>query len=385
MWPFTKKKPVEAEVRSQPAGADYTALILDQLEAVAAGDARADPQAIAALEAAAGLVGRALAAAAVDPGNQRTEALTPSLLAQTGRSLIRDGECLFRIVVRGGTVRLSPVASWDVRGRDSDPSTWRYRCDLPAPDQTITLDLSADEILHFKWSYDPREPWRGISPVKAASLTFKAAGRLERAISDEANLPPSLVVPLPGNLDQLQDQQQLIDEGPDPAAQSQIPALKTLPGGGGARGKVVIAPNVPGVGTDLWMPDNSTGGGGRIFNPPWKAERLGPDYPTSTTGVRDGLVYGILAATGTPVELIRPSDGTAARESLRRWIHTCILPVGRILEEELSAKLGAAVKLNFDRVQAGDIQGRARAFQSMVGGGMDLARAAALSGLMIEE
>lgn len=34
---------------------------------------------------------------------------------------------------------------------------------------------------------------------------------------------------------------------------------------------------------------------------------------------------------------------------------------------------------------ASDISGRARAFQSMVGGGMDVTKAATLSGLMIGE
>ena len=41
--------------------------------------------------------------------------------------------------------------------------------------------------------------------------------------------------------------------------------------------------------------------------------------------------------------------------------------------------------LNFDALFAADLSGRARAFQSMVGGGMDVAKAAALSGLTEQE
>ena len=52
---------------------------------------------------------------------------------------------------------------------------------------------------------------------------------------------------------------------------------------------------------------------------------------------------------------------------------------------ELSAKLDTEVTLSFDALYASDITGRARAFQSMVGGGMDVAKAAALSGLMADE
>ena len=53
--------------------------------------------------------------------------------------------------------------------------------------------------------------------------------------------------------------------------------------------------------------------------------------------------------------------------------------------EELSSKLDRTITLNFDRLFAADLSGRARAFQSMVGGGMDVSKAAALAGLMAEE
>ncbi|MCY4511315.1 MAG: hypothetical protein OXG35_30780 [Acidobacteria bacterium] len=38
--------------------------------------------------------------------------------------------------------------------------------------------------------------------------------------------------------------------------------------------------------------------------------------------------------------------------------------------------------MNLDRLFAADLAGRARAFQSMVGGGMDPGKAAGLAGLM---
>ena len=57
----------------------------------------------------------------------------------------------------------------------------------------------------------------------------------------------------------------------------------------------------------------------------------------------------------------------------------------RLVELELSDKLDTEVTLSFDALYASDITGRARAFQSMVGGGMDVAKAAALSRLMMDE
>ena len=44
----------------------------------------------------------------------------------------------------------------------------------------------------------------------------------------------------------------------------------------------------------------------------------------------------------------------------------------------------ADIALDWDELRASDIAGRARAFQSMVGAGMDLAKAAGLAGLMVE-
>ena len=50
---------------------------------------------------------------------------------------------------------------------------------------------------------------------------------------------------------------------------------------------------------------------------------------------------------------------------------------------ELREKLNEPeLTLNFDALMASDLQGRARAFQSLVGGGMDVERAATLSGML---
>ena len=56
-----------------------------------------------------------------------------------------------------------------------------------------------------------------------------------------------------------------------------------------------------------------------------------------------------------------------------------------MLELEASRKLGFPVKMDFTSLQAADIQGRARSFQSLVGGGMDLERAAVISGIIVED
>ena len=62
-----------------------------------------------------------------------------------------------------------------------------------------------------------------------------------------------------------------------------------------------------------------------------------------------------------------------------------IAPLGRIVADELTRKLEVDVVLTWDELRASDLAGRAQAFQSMVGGGMDPAKAAGLAGLMSQE
>ena len=90
----------------------------------------------------------------------------------------------------------------------------------------------------------------------------------------------------------------------------------------------------------------------------------------------------ILSACGIPVDLVSKSEGTASREAFRRFLHTSIDPVARLVAQELSEKLETDVTLDLSSLHASDVQGRARAFQSLVGGGMPIAEAAAVTGLI---
>lgn len=63
-------------------------------------------------------------------------------------------------------------------------------------------------------------------------------------------------------------------------------------------------------------------------------------------------------------------------------LHRAVQPVADLLAVELAAKLDApGLRLGFDRLFASDLQGRARAFQSLTGGGMEAERAATLAEL----
>ena len=60
-------------------------------------------------------------------------------------------------------------------------------------------------------------------------------------------------------------------------------------------------------------------------------------------------------------------------------------PLGKKVERELQDNLEDSITLSWQELRASDLCGRARAFQSMVNGGMGVERAAALAGLMMED
>ena len=91
----------------------------------------------------------------------------------------------------------------------------------------------------------------------------------------------------------------------------------------------------------------------------------------------------MLAACGCSPALFDDSDGTSKREALRQWHLGTVLPLARLLEAELSAKLETPVRLNFDLYNV-DLAGRAQAFQKLVAGGVAVNEALATSGLLAD-
>ena len=114
------------------------------------------------------------------------------------------------------------------------------------------------------------------------------------------------------------------------------------------------------------------------------ASRLGPHPPESMAQVQKQSFAAVLAATGTPPSLFVDADGTAQREAVRRWHLGTVLPLARILEAELSDKLEADVRLQFDAYPL-DLAGRAMAFQKLVAGGVPVSEALATAGLLAED
>ena len=178
-WPFGRRR---TEKRN------YSSVITDALFAAASGGAAVSAANTGGAVAAAGLWSRSLAVARIEP--DALAALMPGfLLADVGLALALDGECLYRL----DGDRLARVDDWDVTG-GANPATWQYRCSESGPSTTETRTVPADRVLHVRINPDPRQPWRGRSPMAMASETGRLAAGVEGALADEANNAPRAVV-----------------------------------------------------------------------------------------------------------------------------------------------------------------------------------------------
>ena len=117
----------------------------------------------------------------------------------------------------------------------------------------------------------------------------------------------------------------------------------------------------------------------------WAMKRLGADPPASLVSLEERVALEAYSASGVPPSLFLDGDGIGRGETYRRLLHLTVVPLARIVEAELSEKLDGEVRLSFDSLFAADLSGWARAFQSMVDGGMAVEKAAVLAGLMESE
>ncbi len=346
MWPFRR--------RETRADSSYTDALVAAITANAGGKSTSFPTATAALEACAGFVGRAFAAAEIKAPAYATAALDPACLSLIGRALIRRGEVVLLIRVDDGRVKLWPAESHDVDG-GPDPATWSYRVSLGGPERTLTVDhVPADGVVHLRYAVDPERPWRGYGPLQVAQLAGRLSAETVAALADESGGPRGSFLPLPV-------------DGQDPTLANMKADIR------GAKGNILT------VEAGDWDSADST------KRAAFQAMRFGADPPAALVellGKASGEVY---SACGLASSLFADGDGTGRREAYRQALHSVIAPLGRVVETELAVKLDGDVTLSWTELRAGDIAGRARAFQSMVGAGMELDRAASLAGLLVPQ
>lgn len=346
---FTKTPKIETRNQS-----NYSDILVDLIVAQSQG-INAKATSTAAVEIASGIIARAFASADVNGPPAVVAALSPAVLHGIGRQLVRRGETVLHIRPQPDmTLELLAASDWDVQG-DPSPTSWRYRINLAGPsDWTTTVRVPGRDVIHSMWSCDPSRPWRGVSPIESASLAGTLSAEVSALLVDEAKAPRGQLLPQPSG---------------DSAQLEALAADLT-----GAKGSTLLV--------ESQQQDWQRGGTGPAND--WQPVRFGMRTPAEIVALAAQALEEVLAACGIAPALLGNSDGTSKRESYRQLLHNTIAPQGRMLAAELSAKFDTTITLDWAELRAGDITGKSRAFQSMVGSGMDLTQAAALSGLLVE-
>ena len=319
-----------------------------------AGGATAKATSTAALESVAGLLSRAFALAEVHGPAPIVAAFTPAIRSMLGRALIRRGELVAGVDVLGTSMVMLPASSHDITG-GYDPRSWTYRLQLAGPSSSSTRTARGDDVFHFRGEVDPSQPWRGIAPLESAALAGRLSAELVNALGDEVSGARGYLLPIPV-------------DGLDKTVELLKSDIKKLAGQ-----TAVVESQV----TGQFRPTDGSGASSRSE---WMPRRLGAHPPEALVKLQDCVTKEVWAALGVSESLFMPRDATSAREAMRSFLTTVVLPLGELVAIELSAKTGEAITMTFDRLRASDIQGRARAFASMTGGGMDVSTASRLSG-----
>ena len=335
--------------RENRQSAPYTDAIVAQIIR-SANQVVTSPAATAAVEAAAGIVSRAFALATV-----RGADLPPEVLSFIAREMIVRGECV--LLNEGGD--LVPVSSYEVRGVMPNFDSWIYRIEVTSPGGNVMAVDPAlrSRVFHARYSYDAARPWVGVGPLQRAVVTGELAPRIEASLRSELNAKVGYLLSTP--LD------------PSHPSMTKLKSdLEVLDG----QIAMIQSPSID------WQSGSPLPPGQRQA---FVAQRIGADPPSVMVQLYSAIQTAVLAVCGVPAELVLQSlEGTGQREAWRRCLHGTIQPLGAIVGHSLSAMYMRPVSLDFEAIFASDIQGRARSFQSMAAGGMDLAKAAALSGLM---
>lgn len=344
MWPF-KSKPIIEERRS------YTDAIVKAILDTSAGkQGKESPTITASLEVAASMYSRAFTSATVTG----TDLVTPDILASIGRDLIRYGQTVFVPYMSTLTPEftLLRASSWNIIG-GYDPASWKYDTTVNSPNgKHFFKRLLNEDVLHFKYATENETPWIGVAPLQWASYTAQLMVIVEKVLRDESSGTRGYLLPVPAD-----------------GSEDAIDALKTDLGM--LRG-----------GTAL-VETTAAGWGRGPYDAPqhdYTPKRIGPNFPKQVVDLHQNLIDIVLTACGVPLGLIKGSDPSGLREAWRQFLHGSISPVAKAVEYELSKKLDREIRIDFTEIYAADVQSRARAFESLTRGGMEINIAAEETG-----
>ena len=357
-WPWQKPE-------SRQSGGGYSDAVVAAIEAQASAKV-ADASSTAAIEAAAGALSRAFMSAEVDGPSWAQEAVSPVWLAQVGRSLIREGASL-SVIVMGDRIELVPASFWNFENTNPGAQegereeTWQARVSTYGPSTSYTRLLSRDRLVFVRWGTSPGTRYRGQGPTSWAHTTARLQGEAERSLADEAAGPLAQLLTTPEGTDTDSED----DDDPWSAVRVAL---------AGARGGSVLLETV------------STGGGDGPAAAPrrdWEPRRLGPNMPDAMVAISQAAFSRMLAACGVPPALYDPAaPATALKEGTRLWHMGTVIPLARLVEHELSARLDTKVRLRFDSYPR-DQMARSTVFAKLMAAeGMTVDKALAIAGLL---
>ena len=227
---------------------------------------------------------------------------------------------------------------------------------MVGPDTTQTTRAGAEAVFHVAINAEPRQWWRGLSPLKRSRATATLAAKIEGSLSRESDIYPLRFA----GVDR---------KGTYDAWSRTVDIIRRK------RGGVVFTGGNLGQGESGRVPDPA---------------KMGPaPDDTFADALRSAVGRDICAAFGVPVALFAErGDGAGQREAWRRfWLGT-VQPLARLIEAECKAKLDDGATVTLDALRAADEDGRSRAvsrraaaFKTFRDAGMDTAEARRLAGL----
>ncbi len=306
-----------------------------------------------ALESAAGLVGRAFMACEVSGDPVHVAALSPQVMEMIGRALLRRGDAVFYLDTSDG-LHLLPAQTHSIDGGPM-PSSWTYDLTLAGPGQLRTLrPVQAEGVLHFRYGCDVETPWRGNAPLGVARAIGDLVAEATTYLTQESSKPRGAFLGTP-------------KDGADETISQLRADVKT------AAGALLFVESQ----------DEEWEGGGKATGG-WNVKHFGPTVGAGMVEVAKMARAEALAALGLNEALFGGADSAALREAWRLALFSLIAPLGHLVESELRAKIDPGISLSWTELRASDLAGRARAWQSLVKGGMDLREASAIAGLMVD-
>ena len=331
---FSRKPPVEKR--------NYSSIILDAVEGAVSTATGAGHS--AGIEMAAAFLANELRGATVEGDAWLRRTITRAWLADHAAECLRTGEAVaFISVADDGEVNLIPVADNIWHGDSFSERDWTATCTVSVPDGAKTITVPRSQLIVSRWSSSPIMRHLGRSSQSRVSTMAAAASRGEARIAESFSGAVASLLTIPAGA------------SGDGAALARLRAAIAS-----AKGRsLVVEGAVQGF-------EQKTGS-----RTDWQPTRVQPD-PTGLLAGEKQAREALIGAAGFPAALFDPTtDGTGAREALRRARVNVIEPFSLELADELSRGLATDVALKLSPY-ATDVQGKATSAAKLAAAGLPL-------------